>query len=426
MKNIFTVILCLIWIGYSHAQVPDQILNPSIRSVQLYPVGNQIGFPILQLNRGEKLELHFDDLSPQVKNISYTWQLCNADWTPAMLSPFEYLKGFTQNRILQYRNSSVAFIRYIHYSAILPEQSCLPTRSGNYLLRVFQNGDTAQTLFTRRVLMVQPQIDIGLQIQQPFNGRYFTTHQKLNFTVMAKKLDLTNALQQVRVVLLQNFRWDNAITGIRPTFIRQNTLEYNVEEDALFPGGKEWRWLNLRSFRLQSDRVERAEYSTEKTEVYVVPDLDRSPQRFVFYRDQNGLYSLEATESINYLTQADYARVFFRYKPSNGVALPGKDVYVFGALSQYGLDPESKMVFNPVTGMYEASLLLKQGYYDYCYVTSEKGRLPIRGSFDQTEGNYWETENEYMVLVYYRPMGGRADELLGFARINSLAGRMLN
>jgi hypothetical protein len=232
-------------------------------------------------------------------------------------------------------------------------------------------------------------------------------------------------LQQVKVVLLQNFRWDNALSNIRPTFIRQNMLEYNTEEDALFPGGKEWRWLNLRSFRLQSDRVEKADYTTEKTDIYVVPDLDRSPQRFVFYRDQNGLYSLEATESINYLTQADYARVYFRFKPASGAALRGKDVYVFGALSQYGLDPDSKMNFNPERGMYEASLLLKQGYYDYTYVTTAAG-APIRGTYELTEGNYWETENDYMVLVYYRPMGGRADELLGFARVNSMAGRMRN
>jgi len=425
MGKTWMIICLLMGCITSHAQVPDLVLSPTIRSVQLYPVGNQIGYPILRMNSGEKLELHFDDLGTQVKNISYTWQLCNADWTPALLSPFDYLKGFTQQRIVQYRNSSVAFVRYIHYQAIVPEQNCMPMRSGNYLLRVFQNGDTAQTLFTRRVLMVQQQIDVGLQILQPFNGRYFTSHQKLNFTVMAKKIDLTNALQQVKVVLLQNFRWDNALANIRPTFIRQNMLEYNTEEDALFPGGKEWRWLNLRSFRLQSDRVEKADYTTEKTDIYVVPDLDRSPQRFVFYRDQNGLYSLEATESINYLTQADYARVYFRFKPASGAALRGKDVYVFGALSQYGLDPDSKMNFNPETGMYEASLLLKQGYYDYTYVTTAAG-APIRGTYELTEGNYWETENDYMVLVYYRPMGGRADELLGFARVNSMAGRMRN
>src|SRR5690606_979443 len=122
---------------------------------------------------------HFDDLDPVVRNYSYTYQLCNADWTPAILSQFDYIKGFSQQRITTYRNSSIAYTRYIHYQAVLPDRNCRPSRSGNYLLKVFADGDTSKLIFTRRLLVLEDRAPVAAQIQQPFNGQYFRTHQKI-------------------------------------------------------------------------------------------------------------------------------------------------------------------------------------------------------------------------------------------------------
>lgn len=403
------------------AQIPDHIYSPTIKTVQFFVYGNQLTYPVWKLNSTDRLELDFDDISTAVRNYSYTFQLYNADWSPALLSQFDYISGFSQVRIANYRNSSVAFTRYIHYQALLPDRNCLPTRSGNYLLKVFLDGDTSKTVFTRRLLVIDPKADIGAQILQPFNGLYNRTHQKIQFSVNTKSLNLMNAMQQVHVCILQNNRWDNYLHDIRPTFIRQNTLEYNAENDCLFPGGREWRWLDLRSFRFQSDRVERADYSNKATTIYVKPDADRSQQRFVFYRDNNGLFTSDVTESINPLWQADYATVLFRYQPPGNTPIANKDLYLFGQLTNYGDLDSAKMHFNEQSGLYETSLFLKQGYYNYAYVTTGKDRS--NPSFDLTEGNFWDTENNYTILVYYRPLGGRADELIGYSFINSLAGR---
>ena len=137
-----------------------------------------------------------------MRNYSYTWQLCNADWTKTILSEFDYIKGFTQNRITTYRNSSIALVKYTHYMVTLPERSCVPSRSGNYLLKVFADGDTAKLIFTRRVLVVEEKATVGAQIQQPFNGQIFKTHQKIIFTVNLGNVNLINALQQVKVVYI--------------------------------------------------------------------------------------------------------------------------------------------------------------------------------------------------------------------------------
>jgi hypothetical protein len=422
--RLLALLFSLLTSSFLHAQVPERVFSPRIKSVQLFPMGNQLGYPVIKLGSIEQLELHFDDLDANVKNYSYTYQLCNADWTPAMLSHFDYIKGFSQVRLSNYRVSSLAYTRYTHYTAVLPDRNCVPSRSGNYIVKVFENGDTSRLLFTRRLLVVQENSSIAAEIQQPFNGLYFRSHQKVQFRVnINDKVDIINPQQQVKVAILQNNRWDNAITGIKPTFFARKTLEYNTENDAVFPAGKEWRWLDLRSFRLQSDRVADARYSNTATEIFVRPDVDRSGQKFNFYRDANGRYYLQPTESINPLFQSDYATVHFSFVPEGNRPMPGKDVYVIGQLTDFNLDPGSKMQYNAEKGVYETSLFLKQGYYDYMYVTIDQNDPKRIPSFADTEGNIWETENEYMILVYYRPLGGRADELIGMTRLSSLVTR---
>ena len=413
------VLFMLLWLATA-AQVPDKVYADNIHNVKLNISGNQLAYPVIKLNGADQLELNFDDLNGSVRNYSYTWQLCNADWTKTIISEFDYIKGFTQNRITNYRNSSIALVKYTHYMVSLPERNCVPSRSGNYLLKVFADGDTAKLIFTRRVLVVEEKATLGAQIQQPFNGQIFKTHQKIIFTVNLGNVNLINALQQVKVCILQNNRWDNAITQLKPTFIRQTSLEYN-SEDIVFPGGREWRWLDLRSFRLQSDRVANAKYNTNSTDIYVKPDLDRTPQRLVYYKDYNGMYYNETIENLNLLWQTDFADTHFTFIPLGNNELAGKDIYLFGELTNYGRDAKAKMVFNADKGVYETDLLLKNGYYNYDYITVDKQGGPA--SFDFTEGNLWDTENSYTILVYYRGINGRVDELIGLARVNSYTTR---
>ncbi|MBA4167182.1 MAG: DUF5103 domain-containing protein [Chitinophagaceae bacterium] len=420
---LFTVLCTALGFSNASAQIPEQVYADKIKSVQLFPYGNQLGYPIIHLGGSEQLELHFDDLAANVQNYSYTFQLCNADWTPVDLSQFDFIQGFSQQRISNYRMSSNAFTRYTHYQALLPDRNCTPSKSGNYILKVFINSDTSRLIFTRRMLVVQENSSVAATVQQPYNGLLFKTHQKIAFKVnVNESLDLLNPQQQVKVAILQNNRWDNCIFGIRPTFFSRKTLEYNTENDAVFPAGKEWRWLDLRSLRLQSDRVASGKYTNNSTEIYVKPDADRSTQRFNFYRDNNGRYYLQPTESINPLWQSDYATVHFTFVPPNNSPFPDKDVFLTGELNNYNLSDNAKMVYNAGKGVYETSLFLKQGYYDYMYVTRDRD-LKKAISFEYTEGNLWETENDYMILVYYRALAGRYDQLIGLTRFNSMTGK---
>jgi len=397
-------------------QAPDNIYAENIRTVRLYSYANQLTLPIINLNSSDKLELHFDDLDGDVKNYYYTYQLCDIDWAPVDVNQFDYIKGFVQLRITNYRSSSIALTQYTHYQAILPEAAGYPMLSGNYMLKVFLNGDTSQLVFTKRMMVVNNQISIVEKVIQPYDPNLSQTHQRLQFTVSLKSIDAYNSAQQVKVVILQNYRWDNALKNVPATFNRGSNLEYNSENIGVFPGSKEWRWLNITDFHLQTERVLNAEYNRNSTQIYLKPDGPRDKQRYVYYQDNDGMYLSTNLRGINPLWEADYANVHFSFIPPGGIAYPDKDVYLFGALTNYNFPDSLKMIFNPDKGIYETHLLLKQGYYDYTYVAVDKDNPDNRSEFD---GNSFETENRYTLLIYYRSFTDRSDQLIGVANFDS-------
>jgi len=405
-----------------HAQrrQPAGFQPPQIRSAKLYKAGDQTSFPSLALYSADVLELHFDDLDNNIaRNYYYTFQLCNADWTPSVLNPFEYIKGFQQVRINTYRSSSVGSTRYVHYSATIPDRNTHPTRSGNYLLKVFLDGDTSKLAFTRRFVVVQPLASVAAQIQQPFNARLFRTGQKLHIAVQTDPKVQIFSPTDLKIVVLQNNNWVTSLFFDRPTLTRGHYYEYSDETITALPAGREFRYIDLRSFRLRSDRMSDIRNVGDTTHVFVNPDGNRSGQAYIYYRDLNGSYTIETIESVNPFWQTEYAYVHFTYFPPGNKPLQGNDVYLFGELTNWGTDTSARMNFNADRGAYEKVLYLKQGFYNYAYMT-----LPQKGKaypdFSQTEGDIWNTENNYTVLVYYRPFGNRADELIGIASLSSI------
>ena len=397
---------------------PEAVYDNNIHTVRFHPYGDQESMAIYKLNSTDRTELHFDDMDTRVKSYYYTYQLCDYNWLPVNLSPFDFIKGFTQQRISGYRFSSIAYTRYIHYQAILPEANSVPTRSGNYLVKVFLDGDTSKLVFTKSLLVLDSKASVFAQVVQPFTPDSYNTHQHIKFTVNVEGLNTSNASQQVKVVVLQNGRWDIAQGNVLPTFIRNNSLEYSNENNFVFAGGKEWRWLDLRSFRLLSERVDSA--NPKRTDLYVKPDGPRSGQRYVYYADLDGKYLVTTYETVNPYWQGDYANIHFKYVPPSNTPFADKDLYLIGQLTGYQLNENSKMHFNTEKGIYENTQFLKQGYYSYGYALVDKNDLSKRTDMD---GNYWETENNYTVLVYYKSFTDQADQLIGVARINTRSDR---
>ena len=420
MKTISIFLCFFICVGCKTSGYAQQSFKAAtnIGSAKLYKFGDQTSFPAINLNSADGLQLDFDDFDNRVKNYYYTFQLCNADWLPSILHSFEYIKGFQNVRITTYRNSSIATTRYIHYTAAVPDRNCQPSRSGNYLLKVFLDNDTSKLAFTKRFVVINNQAEVAAQIQQPYNAQFYRSFQKLMINVKTDSRINLLSPSDLKVVVLQNNNWQTALYFDRPTINRGNFFEYSDEAITAMPAGKEFRWIDLRSLRLLSDRVQKMEVVRDTQHVYVKPDPSRTAHSYIYYRDINGAYIIETMESINPFWQGDYAYVHFTFVPPAEREFKGNDVYIFGELTDYGKDSSAKMKFNPENGAYEKTLFIKQGFYNYAYVTK-----PANGKgfpdFSQTEGDHWTTENAYTVLVYYRPFGARADELIGGASLNS-------
>ena len=419
-KKYFFLLLLLLNLLQINAQSPDVIFKNNIQSVRFHMYGDQQSLPVFKINSADQLELHFDDMDANTKSYYYSFVLCDYNWVPVNLSAFDYIKGFTQNRISNYRYSSIAYTRYTHYQAILPDRNSVPIKSGNYLLKVYLDGDTSKTAFTRRLLVLDQKATIAAKIIQPFGAQQFRTHQKVQFNANITGINSFSAAQQIKVVILQNNRWDNAVKDIAPTFVRGNNLEYSAENNLVFAGGKEWRWLDLRSFRLFSDRVDSGTYDKNKADLYLKPDIDRSGLRYVYFNDLNGMYSVETYETINPYWQGDYATVHFNLAAPNGKPYASKDIYLSEQLCNYELNDKTRMTFNPSTGKYEAKAYLKQGYYNYTYIAVDKNDPSIK---KELEGDYWETENTYTILIYYKGFTDRCDQLIGVDKLNSRVDR---
>lgn len=395
----------------------ELVYKPYIKTLQLYQYGNQQGLPMYTLNSGDQIMLSFDDIEGSVKNYYYSYVLCDFNWQPVNVSPFDYIRGFTQNRISIYRQSSIAYTRYTHYYVVLPDRNTtVPTRSGNYLVKVFLDGDPSKVVFTKRMYVLDPKTTIAAEVKQPFTPQIFGTHQKIKFSASIKDINSFSAAQQVKAVILQNNRWDNAQINVPPTFVRGNVLQYDSENIGIFPGGKEWRWLDLRSFRLQSDRVADARYSNTATDIFLKPDIDRRGQRYLYFPDYNGMYNIVTYESINPFWQGDYATVYFSFAPPNGLPYPQQDLYLMGAFTGYARSEQWKMMYNEEKKMYEGTAFLKQGYYNYGYMLQSRNDP---SQTEELEGNYWETENNYTVLLYYKSFTDRSDQLIGVAQFSS-------
>ena len=416
---LFITLWFLVAIPVSAQRLPDHVYMEGIQTVRLFQQNNQQSMALIRLNSADLLELHFDDLQTYARNFFYTYELCNADWTPAMLNPFDYIRGFVQNRLTQYRISSIATTRYVHYQALLPERNALPTKSGNYLLKVFLDGDTSKLAFTKRIMVVDEKVGVGARVMQTFNNSLIRSHQKIQAIVATKELNILSPQQQSKLVVIQNNRWDDAVISHQPAFIRGNVFEYNNEQDLIFPAGKEYRWADLQSFRFESDRVARVDRTVKPYEIFIRTDQIRNDARYAFFNDRNGWDEVGTSEGVNPWWQGDYAMVHFTLVTDNKQPFAGKDVYLVGAMTGNQSGDTARMTFDAATGSYQKKMLLKQGYYSYQYVTKDHSNPTAKADPALTEGNYWETENDYTILFYFRSLGGRHDELVGMATLNS-------
>jgi hypothetical protein len=410
MKSIITLTIILISpivYGQKMLEFSDKSYEDEIRTVMLYPgvggPGNNLR-PSVAPIENQNLILEFDDLQAERSNYYVKLIHCNQDWTKSSLMDLDFLSDYNEFPINEYDLSSNVSIAYVHYLFQVPTVK-LP---GNYLLIVFRENDEKDLLLSRRFMIYSNQVSIFQDDLLQGNNRLFATNQQLNFKVNYSRIEMTNPLESVHAVIRQNQRWDNVRMNVKPSFIREDKreLEYRFfDQDDQFMAGNEFRLVDFRSLNYPGQNTGRMDRSERPFHLNVQTDKSREDQAYALYQDLNGNFVIENQDFRNAPLSSDYLFVTFSLasSPVNG------QVYVLGAMNNWTRSEESRMTFRKDKNVYETTLLLKQGLYNYQYwVESSK-----ENGF-KLEGSHFETENIYEIFIYYRPFRPNADLLVGY------------
>lgn len=408
------------YVESNYLRYDDYTYNNKIKSVQFFNSKNVMSYPIMSLDGSDKLKLTFDDLNLDLKYYHYTIIHCNANWQPSDLVQKQYLAGNFDDDIKNYKYSLSSGTQYINYSIEFPNEFITPLVSGNYILKVYNGYNSDEVVITRRFMVVNNKVEIKPTVKEATNVTERFARQEVDFTVNHQNTPILNPYDNIKVVLMQNYRWDNAITGLVPRYINGTLLDYNYEEENVFDGSNEFRNFDIKSLISQTINIKRIQYEEKDKllHVHINDDENRSFKRYLSMPDLNGNYLIKKDES---LTDSDieaiYVKVHFSLKQYP--ALKEGSVYLFGKLTDWKFKEEFKMKYDTLNNVYEQDVLLKQGYYNYMYCVVKDGSKN-KGDLTHYEGTYFETENDYTILVYYRNPVLYYDELIGIQTFNSI------
>ena len=404
MKNTLITFFFLLIINQLNAQ---KTAPPNIKSIQFQSLNKTTFNHIIPL--GNTIELNFDDLDGDQKEYYYKIQLMTHDWRESNLIANQYINGFQSNVIFDVENSFNTFQNYTHYTVQFPNQNTKITKSGNYLLSILDY--VGYVVFTRRFTLYENIAIVGVSASRSRNTKNMDKEQTVQFLVNHSRLQINNPSQEIHVAILQNENWKTAITKIQPQFYKPNQLVYNYIKKTNFWGGNEYLFFDNKNIRNASVSIARSERK-EIVHNYLYPYINRGLKSYSYNPDINGQFVIRNIEATNPKTEADYAMMYFSLK--TGKEIENKEVYVYGAFNNFNLTEENKMNFDPLTNQYNVNFLLKQGFYNYTFVTKSAENLI---SESEIRGNFSQTENMYTVIVYHKAFGSLFDRVIGVGSI---------
>lgn len=402
----------------AQVQTIDKVYFPEIRSVQFYRGQNELNQPYMYLGDETPITLEFDELVSNPGQDSRFYAAvknCDADWNFSDMNSIEYLSAFDNYLITDWIASVTNRIPYVHYRFPFSISTFGFKRSGNYLLFVYQDGNSDNPVLSKRFIVAERQVGISPKLLQSYAVSQRTRLQTLSFDVFPNPaLNAFNPASDYEVFILQNNRWDNAKIRVKPLIAHQDRLEFAFDSGLEFEGGNEFRLLDIRSSRFRTQLVQTIEDRDSVWYYKLFHDKERRNYTYTTLFDFNGSFYIEVQEYQNADWQSDYAWVRFAIEQPE--AFKDRQVYLSGAFTQWSTDPEFRLAYNSDKHVYETEVLLKQGIYNFKYVTLKNDESIV----DETwfEGSHSETENAYTILVYYKSPMDRSHRLVGMSQVN--------
>lgn len=413
MKAIFTLSFFLVFtMRFVSAQAVIETPPPNyIRTVIFEGTDGYSGVPIIRL--GERLTLKFDDIIGDEANYYYTIEHFNYDWTPSELLKTEFLDGFDNVRITNYQNSFNTLQLFSHYELRLPNTDTQGLKvSGNYLLKIF--NDEKELVFSRKFMVYEPLAQVGVNITKARDVKFIQTQQVVNFEVNSPDFIIRTPEESVWAVILQNNNLKTAIFNVRPQYHIGNSLVYKYDQLTSFWAGNEYLNFDSKDLRAATVKIRYIDV-LELYHHHLFTDQIRAFQPYTYNPDINGKFVVRNFQAQDHDIEADYVWTHFALKTND--PFEDGEVHLYGEFNNFQLDDSTRLEFNFETGNYETARLFKQGFYDYKYVFLRNDGILDEGFIS---GNFVSTENEYSVLIYYLPPGGRYTRIIGVGHATSL------
>ncbi|WKL47440.1 DUF5103 domain-containing protein [Flavobacterium pectinovorum] len=414
-KFLFQNFLLFFIFTFATAQeVQTEVIPPyNIKTVSFVQNGNNV-VPIFEL--GSTFELQFDDLFGNEANYYFDITHCDYNWKPTDIPKTDFIRGFDNQRITDYVNSFNTLQVYSHYRLAFPNQFTTQLRlSGNYILKIL--NEDKEVVFSRKFILYEEHSTVAAQVKRSRNLSNINYMQNLEFTILSNDIAFQTPLQNVRVVLLQNGDFNTAIKNIPPQYTIGNQLVYKYGQETLFWGGNEFLYFENKDIRAANNNVGKVGSNNDIYNSYLYTNAARGNQIYTNYEDVNGNFVVKNINGSNNEIEADYAWVYFTLSAPT-FRSNNKDIYVTGMFNNYSLSAENKMDYNQDKGVFEKAIMIKQGFTNFQYkIADKKGVIDYENAID---GNFYQTENEYTILVYYKQSSDRYERVIGKGNANSI------
>jgi len=350
----------------------------------------------------------FDDIDADEKDYYYKIVRLDENWQPTQLQVSEYIDGFQSDIITDVVQSTGTLQSYTHYAVRFPNESTKILLSGNYIFQIL--NDDEEVVCSKPFVLYKKNIDVGIQVKwsNDVANRYKT--QMIDFFLYKGDYSIMNETQSLKILLIQNDNWHSALQFSSPTFYQGNKWIYHQPQKALFNGLNEFRRFETKDLRGNNYNIVRRELTNDLYDFYLYTTSFRD--HYLYYKDLDGAYVLSSEQAEDVSVEADYVNVHFSF---DGEINNDEKLYVLGQFNDYTPSENNELKLNEQTGLYETSIRLKQGYYNYIYGIKTGNQM----DYTITEGNFYQTENNYKLLVYYRAPGSRYAKIIGYGEVES-------
>lgn len=409
MKPLY-IILYLLSLQFSNSQIINEISPPDyIKTIQLQELGSERQIPLIEL--GKTLQFSFDDINGDEADYYYKITHCNFDWSASQLIKSEYLRGIDDQHIQDYENSYNTLQNYSHYKLKIPNNDIRIIKTGNYFLEIY--NDDNELLFSKKFIVFQNRASVRVQIKRSRDLNYINTKQVVQLSIKPRQDFFINPKNTIKTLIFKNNNINNCITNLKPQYTLGNELMYRYDQEAAFWAGNEYFYFDNKNIR--GGNISTQGYTLENIyHNYLYTNTSRNYEPYTYNPDINGGFVVRNLNVDDSNIEADYVNMHFSLENYENIG--DRKIYVVGNFNNFELNDTSEMKYNISKGIYENTSLIKQGFVNYKFITHTNNE--IDHSF--IDGNFYQTENEYTVLVYYKNLGDRYDKVIGIGSASSV------